>query len=118
MYKTLMIAILSLGIAGVASAVPCPSQPSTLLATNGELSVCADEAYTGVQIERNGVADPAILPIVLAPGVPVKLTGFVMCGTGTLKVRGINAAGASPYGAATSATFPGCVSPKLGGPLP
>ena len=104
-------------VLGSAAEAACPTQPTSLMATGGKLSICSDEATTAVEIERNGVVQPT-LPIALVPGVVVNLSGYLQCGAGTLKVRGVNAAGAGPWGGTVSATFPGCLSPVLGNPLP
>lgn len=96
----------------------CPTQPATLIAANGKLSICSDEAITAVRIERNGVVQTPDIPITLVAGVPKDLSGLVMCSTGTLKAAGVNAAGVSPWGAPVSATFPGCVAPVWGPALP
>jgi len=99
-------------LAGSAEAACPTTQPTTIVATNGKLSVCSTEATTAVRLRVNGTVKPD-LPIALVPGVAVDLAGYTQCAKGTLEVAGVNAAGAGPYGAPVDATFQGCVAPIL-----
>lgn len=118
MKRILLSVGISLLLAGSAEAACPATQPATLVAVGGKLSICSTEATTQIEIEKNGTGPYVQIPLVLAPGVPVDLTGYTQCAAGTMKVRHNNGAGWGPWGASVSATFPGCVAPLLGPPLP
>ena len=114
----LALALCFLLLANAAQAACPATQPATLVAVGGKLSICSTESSTMIEIERNGAGPYVQIPLVLAPGVPVDLAGYTQCSVGTLKVRQSNGAGWGPWGASVSATFPGCLAPLLGPPLP
>ena len=107
----LLASIGSLFLSGTVYAA-CLTQQTSIIAKNGKLSICSDEPTTSIEIEKDGVVQPPI-PMVLQPGVTTDLTNFVSCANTSLRVRGINAAGTSPWSVAIASTFPNCLPPKL-----
>ena len=113
----LALILASLVLAGAAQAACPTTQPGTLVATGGRLSICSTEAITSVEIEKDGTVLPAI-PGPFAAGVQTNLSTFAACANTSLRARGINAAGAGAWSANVASTFPPCSVPKLLDPLP
>jgi hypothetical protein len=115
--KTLLILLASIIVAGIAQAACPTTQPSSIVAVGGKLSICSTEAISSVEIEKDGT----VLPTIAGPfaaGVQANLSSFAACANTSLRARGVNAAGAGAWSANVASTFPPCSVPKLLEPLP
>lgn len=117
MRNSVLVFIAAALLAGSAEAACPTTQPTTIVATGGKLSICSTEAITSVEIEKDGTVLPAI-PGPFAAGVQTNLSTFAACANTSLRARGINAAGAGAWSANVASTFPPCSIPKLLDPLP
>lgn len=110
--RRLLMVLAGALVASSASAAPCPTQPATLVALGGQLSICSNETVATVQLEKDGVVQPPIT-LALTPGVVTPLPPQTACALTSLRARVTNAAGSSPWGAVAPTTFQPCFAPAL-----
>lgn len=112
MMRALVLATLL--VAAPAAWADCPAeQVPAIIATGGMIDVCVPEDMTSVDVEVDGNVQK--IPGPFAAGVQVPLVGVTACSDVTMRIRGVNAAGAGRWSDNVAVTFPPCGVPVLVG---